>query len=63
MTTRIAFAGEDIKAGSSIFLVAGHNTIFAAGSLADENVGKAVEDIRNGMRVAIKDGEVREDDA
>lgn len=62
VTKRVAFAGEAIPAGSSVFLCCG-TTVFIAGSLADELVGKAVENIRKGLRVEIKNGEVREDDA
>lgn len=62
VTKRVAFAGEAIKLGSAVFLCCG-TTVFAAGSLADEKVGIAVENIRNGYRVEIKNGEVKEDDA
>jgi predicted transcriptional regulator len=60
----LAVAGEDIGAGSSVMLALGSNLVFATGQgHAGEYVGEAVEQIREGFRVNIKDCEVREDDA
>lgn len=59
----LAVAGEDIGAGSSVVLALGSNLVFVAGQHAGEYVGDAVEQIREGFRVSIKDGEIREDDA
>lgn len=60
----LAVAGEDIDAGSSVMLALGSNLVFATGQgHAGEYVGEAMEQIREGFRVYIKDCEVREDDA
>jgi predicted transcriptional regulator len=60
----LAVAGEDIGAGNSVMLALGTNLIFATGQgHAGEYIGETVEQIREGFRVSIKDGEVREDDA
>lgn len=60
----LAVAGENIDAGSSVMLALGTNLVFAVGQgHAGEYLGEAVEQIREGFRVNIKDCEVREDDA
>jgi predicted transcriptional regulator len=60
----LAVAGEDIEAGSTVMLAFGSNLVFATGQgHAGDYVGEAVERIREGFRIYIKDDEVREDDA
>jgi predicted transcriptional regulator len=59
----LAVAGEDIDVGSSVVLALNSNVVFAAGSVSGTYIGDAVERIRDGFRVQIKDNEVREDDA
>jgi predicted transcriptional regulator len=61
--SRLAVAGEDIGAGSSVVLAFGTNLVFSGISHAGVVVGEAVERIREGFRVQIKNSEVREDDA
>jgi predicted transcriptional regulator len=64
MSGRLAIAGEDIPAGSSVVLAAVGGKVWVTGQHAGEYVGDAVESIREGLRVYIDDnGEVREDDA
>lgn len=60
---QLAIAGEDISAGQACVLAIIGGKVYAAGEHAGEYVGDAVEQIREGFRVYIKDGEVREDDA
>lgn len=62
---RLEIAGEDIEAGRTVVL---HNGKAVAGLATREHddaeyLGESVERIREGLRVYIKDGEVREDDA
>jgi predicted transcriptional regulator len=60
----LAVAGEDIDAGSSVMMAFGSNLVFATGQgHAGDYVGEAMDQIREGFRVSIKDCEVREDDA
>jgi hypothetical protein len=61
--SRLAVAGEDIGAGSTVVLAFGTNLLFSAARHAGSVVGESVEQIREGFRVQIKNGEVREDDA
>lgn len=55
-------AGEDIKAESSV-IVATDGKVYAAGARTGVMIGEAVEQIREGFRVSIEVGRVREDDA
>lgn len=59
----MAVAGEHIKAGSPCVLALIGGKVYAAGPHAGEYIGDAVEEIREGFRVSVRDGEVREDDA
>lgn len=62
--SRLAVAGEDIDAGVTVMISLGTNLVFATGQgHAGDWIGETVERIREGFRVEIKDGEVREDDA
>lgn len=65
---RLAIAGEEIGAGNGVWLRGGkvYSSETQAGWPLDhdgERVGDAVESIREGFRVHIQAGEVREDDA
>lgn len=59
----MAVAGEDISAGQSCVLAMIGGKVWVAGPHAGEYIGDAVEQIREGFRVSVRDGEVREDDA
>lgn len=65
MTTEIAVAGEYIPAGTSVAIMPNGKVYADSGRVgtARKYVGEAVDTIREGFRVAIKDGEVREDGA
>lgn len=56
-------AGENISAGQSCVLAMIGGKVWVAGRHAGEYIGDAVEQIREGFRVAVQNGEVREDDA
>lgn len=56
-------AGEHISAGSSVVVSAIDGKVYAAGETAGTYLGDAVEDLREGFRVAERNGEIREDDA
>lgn len=55
-------AGENINAESSV-IIATDGKVYAAGSRAGVMIGEAVENIREGFRVEVKVGRIREDDA
>jgi predicted transcriptional regulator len=56
-------AGEDIETGDAIVLAIITGKLYKAGPHAGEYVANAVENIREGFRVSIQNGEAREDDA
>lgn len=55
-------AGEDIKAGRAV-ICGPDGKLYAPGSVNGTMVAVAEENIREGLRVAIKFGQAREDDA
>ncbi|MGY3588011.1 hypothetical protein [Bradyrhizobium sp. USDA 4350] len=65
--TKLYVAGEHISAGQNVVFSATDGKVYAAGANARSYatfVGVAVEQLREGFRVAASDaGEVREDDA
>jgi predicted transcriptional regulator len=59
----MAIAGEDIPAESSVVLSMIDGKAYVVGEHAGVYIGDAVENIRAGLRISVKDGNIREDDA
>jgi hypothetical protein len=55
--------GEHIPAGSNVVVSLIDGKAYIAGPVAGHYLGDAVEELREGLRVTERDGEVREDDA
>ncbi len=60
---QLAIAGEAINAGDPVVRCTHDGKLYTPPCCAGHYVGDAVEQIREGFRAQIKDGEVREDDA
>lgn len=61
--SELLIAGEHIHAESSVVRSLIDGKAYTAGEHAGEYIGNAVEELREGFRVAARNGEVREDDA
>ena len=59
----IYICGEHIKAGHTVVCGFADGKVYTAGAVAGVLVGNAIEELREGFRVYVRDGEVREDDA
>jgi hypothetical protein len=56
-------AGERIRSGDTVVISAEDGKAYRAGSVAGVLAGNAVTEIREGFRIEVRDGKIREDDA
>jgi predicted transcriptional regulator len=61
--TSLYIAGEDIEVGDACVLSMIDGKVYRAGPVAGELLGNAVENVREGFRIAESGGQIREDDA
>lgn len=59
---KLLVAAEDIAAGTIVVRAIATNYVYAVDSMGGDYMGRAVENLRSGFRVAVENEEVREDD-
>jgi ethanolamine utilization microcompartment shell protein EutL len=63
MPYELYIAGEDIRSGDTVVISSADGKAYRAGEVAGTLAGNAVAEIREGFRIEVRDGKIREDDA